>query len=241
MGGMHPEHRSGRLSPFLIPAVLISIGAGLWSLPTVVVPDSHVWKGEAGSAEFWMVILGGAALIGSGILFGVILFVLRLHSRHWALRDPSPSTPHSSYLKHHKVRIAWSMAWGLLAMIFCMLRLKSYWMRDTWVYDGRAQRIEFESVLGWMTFETMADSPYGNNFNDDRWHIYHTVPPRNYFELVTRAPVYYAVPHAAFVVLGALTAALPWLRPRFSLRTLLIATTLFALVLGIIVWMARAG
>ena len=34
----------------------------------------------------------------------------------------------------------------------------------------------------------------------------------------------------------------PWLRcPRFSLRTLLIATTLVAVVLGIIVWMSRAG
>ena len=36
-----------------------------------------------------------------------------------------------------------------------------------------------------------------------------------------------------------LIAAAPWLRWRFSLRTLLIATTLVAVVLGLIVWAAR--
>ena len=40
--------------------------------------------------------------------------------------------------------------------------------------------------------------------------------------------------------IGALTT-LPWIRWRFSLRTLLIATTLVAVVLGIIVWTTRAG
>jgi hypothetical protein len=32
-------------------------------------------------------------------------------------------------------------------------------------------------------------------------------------------------------------AAIPWLRRRFTLRTLLIATTLLAVVLGLIVWL----
>ena len=36
-------------------------------------------------------------------------------------------------------------------------------------------------------------------------------------------------------------AAAPWLRWRFSLRTLLIATTLIAVLLGIIVWKSRTG
>jgi len=39
----------------------------------------------------------------------------------------------------------------------------------------------------------------------------------------------------------AAVATAPWLRWQFSLRTLLIATTLVAVVLGVIVWMSRTG
>jgi hypothetical protein len=42
-------------------------------------------------------------------------------------------------------------------------------------------------------------------------------------------------PHWFLVLLGVLFAAVPWISRRFSLRTLLIATTLIALVLGLIV------
>jgi hypothetical protein len=45
------------------------------------------------------------------------------------------------------------------------------------------------------------------------------------------------VPHwFALVAAGSLSAA-PWFRLRFSLRTLLIATTLIAVVLGLFVWL----
>ena len=53
--------------------------------------------------------------------------------------------------------------------------------------------------------------------------------------------IWVTVPTWLLVSLFAAFAALPWLRWRFSLRTLLIATTLIAVVLGIIVWMTRAG
>jgi hypothetical protein len=44
------------------------------------------------------------------------------------------------------------------------------------------------------------------------------------------------------VLLMVTLAEIPWITVRrFSLRTLLIATTLIAVVLGVIVWMTRAG
>ena len=53
---------------------------------------------------------------------------------------------------------------------------------------------------------------------------------------------YVCVPYWFLVLLSvADLPSHPWLRWRFSLRTLLIATTLVAVVLGIIVWMSRAG
>lgn len=42
-------------------------------------------------------------------------------------------------------------------------------------------------------------------------------------------------PHWFFVMLLAMAANLPWIRRRFSLRTLLITTTLVAVALGLIV------
>jgi hypothetical protein len=47
------------------------------------------------------------------------------------------------------------------------------------------------------------------------------------------------LPYWLIVVLLAVLAALPWPPWRFSLRTLLIATTLFAVVLGLVVWAAN--
>jgi hypothetical protein len=50
----------------------------------------------------------------------------------------------------------------------------------------------------------------------------------------------YAFPHWFVVLLFTTLAAAPWLFKicwRFSLRTLLIATTLVAVVLGLIVWL----
>jgi hypothetical protein len=50
---------------------------------------------------------------------------------------------------------------------------------------------------------------------------------------------FHSFPHSPFVVGVAALALAPWLRCRFSLRTLLIATTLVAVVLGLIVAMVR--
>jgi hypothetical protein len=47
------------------------------------------------------------------------------------------------------------------------------------------------------------------------------------------------VPHWVIVIVTASMMAAPWLRWRFSLRTLLIATTLVAVVLGAAVWASR--
>jgi hypothetical protein len=48
------------------------------------------------------------------------------------------------------------------------------------------------------------------------------------------------VPHSFGVLIFASLASLPWMRWRFSLRTLFIATTFLAVVLGMIAWLDRA-
>jgi hypothetical protein len=48
-----------------------------------------------------------------------------------------------------------------------------------------------------------------------------------------------AMPHWFLILLSMSFSALPWIRWRFNLRTLLIATTLVAVVLGLIVYATR--
>src|SRR4029079_17832640 len=50
-----------------------------------------------------------------------------------------------------------------------------------------------------------------------------------------------AVPHLLLATIVAIVGLAPWTKRRFTLRTLLIATTLVAVVLGAIVWMSQAG
>jgi hypothetical protein len=47
------------------------------------------------------------------------------------------------------------------------------------------------------------------------------------------------VPYWIPVLLTATLAALPWLRWRFSLKALMIGTTLVAVLMGLIVWAVR--
>ena len=56
---------------------------------------------------------------------------------------------------------------------------------------------------------------------------------------VTTIEFMLAFPQWCPVLASMILAVIPWLRWRFSLRTLLIATTLVAVVLGIIVWAVR--
>jgi hypothetical protein len=48
-----------------------------------------------------------------------------------------------------------------------------------------------------------------------------------------------AVPHRLLAMIIATIGLASWLRRRFTLRTLLIATTVVAVVLGLIVWAVR--
>jgi hypothetical protein len=68
----------------------------------------------------------------------------------------------------------------------------------------------------------------------------HSKPPifGFYYEITTSSWTV-EFPYWMAVLGTGSAAAAPWFRYRFTLRTLLIATTLVALVLGLLVWTAR--
>jgi hypothetical protein len=82
------------------------------------------------------------------------------------------------------------------------------------------------------------------NRSISKWHVKHVKEPTSSREGYTYVlgfgvnaaiPAIF-VPHWFTVLLSAFLAIAPWLRWRFTLRTLLIATTLVAVVLGLIAW-----
>ncbi len=123
-------------------------------------------------------------------------------------------------MKYRKLRIAWSVGCGILCVLLIVLWVRSY---------GDTQPTEIIGVPLWVIDGTI--------------RIYDPSPPpvptKDFIFIgdgcIGRLPIWsLATGVTAF-------AALPWIRWRFSLRTLIIAITLVAVVLGLIVWAIRNG
>ncbi len=163
-------------------------------------------------------------------------------------------------MRFRKLRIAWSVMCGIACLLLIVLwahtvhnQIKGF----TWVSDSRT--VSFVIFRHWIQFDggyydasfpdaLRPDGYYYDHHVDHpdpltspvhRWLAQHHNPP-----LTDRSTMTIAGPLWCPILLTTLLAILPWtisldrLR-RFSLRTLLIATTLVALVLGLAVWAAR--
>jgi hypothetical protein len=137
-------------------------------------------------------------------------------------------------MNHRKLRIAWSVAWGSAGLLLIALWVRSYSWFDSFgmSFDGQ-NSYWLGSVVGEMRFATPMTHSQGI-----WWHTYDT-PAKEWVkdELPKRSVVGFwagqsgiIVPHWFFVMVCTATAALPWMS--FSLRTLLIATTILAVGLG---------
>jgi len=88
---------------------------------------------------------------------------------------------------------------------------------------------------GWYLVKT----PFTTRELADTYKNNPLVQAPNRFAIGLSYPLLYTVltlPHWLMALLSASLASVPWISQRFSLRTLLIATTLIAVVLGLVVW-----
>ena len=151
-------------------------------------------------------------------------------------------------MKHRKLRIAFSVTCGIVCVLLVVLWVRSCWRADFChgtLFQWRAFRIG--SHFGGVE---LAFVPLGS-MNPDLPRIYSSEYDINDHDSLTKDLTWgfrwsniesftiVRAPDWLFVVMCSLAAALPWLPWRFSLRTLLIATTLVAVVLGLIVYAAR--
>jgi hypothetical protein len=143
------------------------------------------------------------------------------------------------------LRIAWSMAWGLMAVLLCVLWARSYLWYESVTSDKNPmnRRIVLASNSGVLETATYPANPGGSVWRYKRLRATRAEEKFHWQSMQTAdggKTIYLYVPHwlVLFAAIGMGTA--PWFCSRFSLRTLLIATTLVAVGLGVIVWVIRS-
>jgi hypothetical protein len=159
-------------------------------------------------------------------------------------------------MRFRKLQIAWSVLCGIACVLLIALWVRSHRTcdrlhlpisdSDRFIFESNQGRIM--ALFDWGgTWQVglEPDNPWGGSYlieggvandwpqiTDYRFAILHGKP----------SGVFWIMPHWFPVLLLATSAVAPWyrrIRWRFSLRTLLIATTLVAVVLGLVVYFAR--
>jgi len=178
------------------------------------------------------------------------------------MSDATPPADVSTYtpMRFRRLRIAVSVCFGVVTVALCVLWVRSYWFIDRYGSDKVCGRsLILASTLGHVTvgIRRWPNGPIPHDMvglaiqSTDGWQmVYKRHGPllRSY-----TFPTYFAAthqgfvaPHWAFAITFAIVAFAPWakfigppLSARFSLRALLFAMTLVAVVLGLIVWAGR--
>jgi hypothetical protein len=157
-------------------------------------------------------------------------------------------------MKYRKLRIAWSVSCGLAAALLIVLWVRSYRWHDNCSGHVGVPFLVIQSSRGELGIGLMkspSDSyPLWSITSEQAdgkrlWSHMEDQPPlslvgmryQHFAPIMTLFAVRYWLP----VLLTAMLVCVPWIdrATRFSLRTLLIATTAVAAVLGMIIWAAR--
>ena len=158
-------------------------------------------------------------------------------------------------MRFRKLRITWSVVCGVACVLLIVLWARSYYSRDMTrgCIFGRHLHMSVTSLNGEVAtaFDEWRGDPHPWMFDSvtdtkNMIAVFSNVgkPPLSWlgFRLQFSASLVVIVLPYWFLILAVTTiASIPWTgwKRRFSLRTLLIATTLVAVVLGLIVWAAE--
>ena len=131
---------------------------------------------------------------------------------------------------------------GVVAVLLCVLWVRSYWWADRL---GRGS-IDFASARGVIQVQKWFMPEYFNMRSRSHWtwdgffvdDKFNSLPGFHWHS--DPISTFVNVPHWLLVLYASASSAVPWLPLKhFSLRTLLIATTLIAVILGAIVYAVK--
>lgn len=139
------------------------------------------------------------------------------------------------------LRIAVSVFFGLLTVALCVLWVRSFWRMDQ-LFLATTRPAFIVSNNGNIICKVAASQYRWGAVPSFPWD-YKTTTSSGYvldgFWRSDAIETELSLSHLAMAIFPATIACLPWVRWKFSLRTLLIATTLVAVVLGLAVWASR--
>jgi hypothetical protein len=146
-------------------------------------------------------------------------------------------------MRFRKLRIAWPVFCGIACVLLVVLWVRSYWWSD---FTHRKSPINICSIEGKLLIgctlthvsirnPTLARRANPPKMNDPPIFGFYPASMRDW--VFTFATHGLALPYWLCVIVLTLMTAAPWVPSRFSLRTLLIATTLIAVALGVVVWL----
>jgi hypothetical protein len=150
-------------------------------------------------------------------------------------------------MRFRELRIAWSVVCGIACVLLIVLWARSFGRDGIHYFHGTFCRTQ--SSNGWFAFTYHRPEYYldATNTLQSRTGFMAQKMPEwlssrglnlywSYGLFRIELPYKFLLPFAALV---SVVPWMPWLRFRFSLRTVLIATTLVAVVLGAIVYAIR--
>jgi hypothetical protein len=145
-------------------------------------------------------------------------------------------------MRFRKLRIAWSVTCGIACVLLVVLWIRSYWRFDVIERASSKSYSELRSNSGtvYISYSSppLLPPPLGR---DPAWMLtLYPASPQLHPILAAESPIRF--PYLCPVLLFGFIATAPWIRHfpwRFSLRTLLIVTTLVAVVLGMAVYFLR--
>jgi hypothetical protein len=162
-------------------------------------------------------------------------------------------------MRHRKLRIAFSVTCGIACMLLIMFWVRSYSWDDAIILTcTKTSYLDVVSVLGDVTFHrqkftsiplksdiglrmtSTQVTPQIKEMSEALLNL-HSIAFLGFTAIYDSNSIYICVPYWLISILFALLCGLPWYwrRFNFSLRTLSIAFTVLAVLLGFIGWLVR--
>jgi hypothetical protein len=179
----------------------------------------------------------------------------------WSLKNPlswrshqkshqkSPVTAHFIGSMARKLRIAVSVFFGVLTLLLCVMWVRSAWRHDYAHCPLRSPRMLIvQSYHRRLSLYAGERVPFRTGWFPSGWGVDShslaktTNQPRPFWDYSSdQFGRYVLLPHGLPVLVAIVLTSAPWIgwSKQFSLRTLLIATTLLAVMLGLAVWAGR--
>ncbi len=150
------------------------------------------------------------------------------------------------------LRILWTVFCGIACVLLIILWIRSYWRFDSiaWGWGTPTQHTVVVALPIGAVVLNYASNPVDPTLAFPKWQAYPAVREilpvggidqayAGFLFIRGTHEFMLALPDWLLFLFTVALGALPWFRYQFSLRTLLIATTLVAVVLGVAVFAAR--